>query len=64
MQMNWRNLLVWIVWSLALASLVIAQWTGWINVPAWIVVIFALVLLVFGLVWGAVSWRKVTLRQH
>jgi uncharacterized membrane protein len=62
--MKLRSILVWILWFSALASLVIAHLTGWISVPAWIVVVFALVLLVFGLVWCAVSWKNVTLRRQ
>jgi hypothetical protein len=64
MRIKIRNLVVWIVWCLAFASLLVTQWTGWVKVPAWIVVVFGLVLFVFGLVWWAVSWEKVSLRQH
>ena len=50
-----RYSVVWFVWCLALTALVIGQALAWIAVPAWILVVFGLALMVFGMIWWAVS---------
>jgi hypothetical protein len=62
--MKSRNGLVWVVWGLVVTALVISSWLDWIDVPTWIRFVFGFALLVFGLVWWAVSSEKLQLGQR
>jgi hypothetical protein len=59
-----RNVVVWAVWCLSVISLAAAQWFKLIEVPLWILVVFGLVLLIFGLVWWGVTREKPLFRQR
>ena len=62
--MKFRKGVVWVLWGLAMVGLVFAPWLGWVEVPPWILVVFSLALLVFGLVWWAVSREKLLLGRR
>ena len=51
--MKYQLWIGWLVWCLLLVGLAVARAFSWIAAPAWVLVVFGFMLLVFGLVWWA-----------